>query len=91
MQIRTKFKLLVGMWLISGSILLLGAMYLTPYFLIPLFVVFGLIGFYSMSLRCPNCRKPVLFNPIKIFGKEIFIWTSWIPKKCTKCGIDLKV
>ena len=71
-----------------GSLLGLGAMYLTEAFLIPLFIVAILIGGYCMSLRCPNCRKPVLLNPV--VGARFPIWTIWIPRKCSKCGIDLK-
>ncbi len=78
----------MSIWLISGFLLLIGAMDITPYFLILLFLVLGIVGFYELSLRCPSCRKRILYNPINIFGKEIYIWTSWVPKKCTKCGID---
>lgn len=89
MNIRTKYRLSLVMWLLSGSALGLGAMYITEYFLIPLFIVTLAIGGYCISLKCPNCGKPVLHNPLQIFGMDFYIWTSRIPKKCTKCGVQL--
>ena len=75
--------------MVSGFILLFGTVYLTEYFLVPLIVVAFVLGGYCLKLKCPNCGKPVLSNPIKVFGTELRIWTSWIPKKCTKCGKGL--
>jgi hypothetical protein len=89
LKIRTKVRILLAIWIISEALLLLGAMYLTPYFLIPLFTVLGLLGYYSMSIRCPNCQKPVLFNPKRFLKREIYIWTPKIPDSCTKCGTKL--
>lgn len=89
MNIRTKYRLSIVIWFISGSILGLAAMYITKYFLIPLFVVGFVIGVYGLSLKCPNCGKRVLYNPLKIFRMEFYIWTSWIPKNCTKCNMQL--
>ena len=40
-------------------------------------------------LRCPNCKKAVLNNPITVFGVEMHIWTVRIPKNCTRCGEPL--
>lgn len=88
-SIRTKYKVITLIWLIGGSVLLLATIYLTQYFLVGLLVLFATVGLYALSLRCPNCGKRVLSNPLKIFGKQYYIWTSKVPKKCTHCGTDL--
>lgn len=88
--IRTKYRLSMITWFISGAILSLGAIYISEYFLIPLIIVLFIVGLYTLSLKCPSCGKRVLHNPVKILGMEFYIWTSWIPKYCTKCGEPLK-
>jgi len=89
MKIRTKYRITLGTWIISGFLLQLGATDITPFFLIPLFVVSGMLGCYVLNLRCPTCGKRVLHNPIRIFNRKLYMWTSWIPHNCTKCGTDL--
>jgi hypothetical protein len=89
MTVRAKFRITLLVWMVSGFILLFGTVYLTEYFLVPLIVVAFVLGGYCLKLKCPYCGKPVLYNPIKVFGTELRIWTSWIPKKCTKCGKGL--
>lgn len=89
MTVRAKFRITLMVWMVSGFILLFGTVYLTEYFLVPLIVVAFMFGVYCLKLKCPNFGKPVLHNPIKIFGTEMHIWTSWIPKKCSKCGKEL--
>ena len=84
--LRSKYRIAIFVWIVGGSILLLGTLYLTQYLLIPLIIVTFIIGGYSLSLKCPICGKPVLHNRVKIFGLELNIWTSWIPKRCTRCG-----
>ena len=58
-------------------------------FMLTFFMLFIALGFYTMSLKCPSCKKPVLNNPIHIFGVELWLTTPWMPKKCSKCGYDL--
>ena len=58
-------------------------------FIIPLIAFVFYLGFRALSLKCPSCGKPVLNNPIKLFGTEIFIITSHVPDKCTRCGTSL--
>ena len=66
------------------------AVYFSPYFVIPLVVLLLVIGLYTISLRCPHCGKRVLYNPLTILGTTIWIWTAWIPKRCTECGKELE-
>jgi hypothetical protein len=86
-RVRFKFRVVVVLWFLLGSAFLI--MYISNYFIIPLLLVTAMLGMYSLSLRCPNCGKPVLHNHIEIFGIDFYIWTSWIPKKCKKCGVEL--
>ena len=84
--VRTKYRIAIFLWFINAPALLLATLYLNQYFLIPLFAVFAIVGLYTLLLKCPRCGKKVLYNPINIFGTELWVWTSWIPKSCTQCG-----
>lgn len=47
---------------------------------------------YISRVRCPGCKKPVCWNPIRMFGFElIWWWTPFSPKHCSGCGADLRV
>lgn len=88
--LRTKYRVAIFLWFINAAALSLAALYLSAYFFIALFALFVVVGVYSLSLRCPSCGKKILYNPVNMFGAELWVWTSWIPKRCTQCGIDLK-
>ena len=75
MTVRAKFRATLLLWMVSGLIFSFGTVYLTEYFLVPLIVVAFMFGVYCLKLKCPNFGKPVLHNPIKIFGTEMHIWT----------------
>ena len=89
MNIRAKYRLLLIFWLASAASLGLGLLYITEYFIIPLAIVTFVIGGYCVFLKCPNCKKPVLNNPIKLLGISLNVWTLRIPKNCTKCDTEL--
>lgn len=88
-RIRTKYRIAIFLWFLIGPALLFGT-HMSQYFFIPLFILFIVLGLYAVLLKCPECGKSVLNNPIRVFGTEFYIWTCWIPKKCTRCGIELK-
>lgn len=90
LKLRTKFFLITVIWLGGGSVLLLMTIKLGEIFLIPLILLQIVLGGYSMFLKCPECGKPVLHNPISIFGIKFNAWTAWIPENCSKCGTELK-
>jgi hypothetical protein len=89
-SLRKRFRTIVTLWFLLGSLLLLSSMYIGGYSLIFLFLTALVFAIYCISLKCPSCGKAVLHNPIKIFGVEVYIWTAWVPKKCTKCGERLE-
>jgi hypothetical protein len=84
MTIRTKFRVAVALWVIGcAAVLGLAQPRVAQAILIPgVFVV----GLYTLALRCPRCKKPVLHNPVSVFGYRVWIWTSRIPPQCTQCG-----
>jgi hypothetical protein len=89
--VRTKYRIAIFLWLVNGSALGLGTVYVSDYFIIPLlFFLMLVIGLYTILLRCPHCAKRVLYNPFTFLGTTIWIWTSWIPKRCTRCGKELE-
>ncbi len=87
--VRVKYRLTVFLWFVNGLALLLGALYLSGFLVIPLVALFLVVGLYTMSLRCPACGKRVLYNPVRLFGVELNMWTSWIPKRYTRCGKEM--
>ncbi len=90
MKLRTKLRMAYLIWLVGGLSLLLLVLFVSNWFMVTLLGLFLGVAFYVMNLKCPNCKKPVLNNPIHIFGIELWLTTPWMPKKCTKCGHDLE-
>jgi len=95
MKIRTKFRILFFSLFFFGISSGFLSYIINPEF-IPLFglALFFLIGISAINLRCPNCNKPVLYNFYpnlsKLFyGKEKWLWTFWVPRKCQKCGTEI--
>jgi hypothetical protein len=89
MTIRMKFHIAMLTWLVGGLSLALATLLLSRYFLISLAVLMLTVGGFCLALKCPKCRKPVLNNPIRILGIELYVVTPWIPRKCTRCGAEL--
>jgi hypothetical protein len=87
--LRKNYRIIVAMWIVIGSVLMIGSAYIGEHILILLLLFTAGVGVYCLTLKCPSCGKPVLHNPVKILGNEVYIWTSWIPKTCTKCGEKL--
>ena len=86
MKIRTKRNLLIIAWFVIGLPLLFLAVEVSNLFLIPIFGLAIFVSSYTFTLRCPECKKPVSENPVNVFGKEIWMYTPWIPYLCSKCG-----
>ena len=87
--VRTKYRIAIFLWFVNALALMAGAVVISAYFIIPLVVLLTVIGLYTISLKCPYCGKRVLHNPLTIFGTTIWIWTAWVPRKCTQCGKEL--
>jgi hypothetical protein len=83
--IRRKSLTLQSLWIFGGAIFLALFLYYSNLFLIPLFLLFILTGVGMLSLTCQYCGKPIHNNPVRFFGWEIYMWTPWVPKKCSKC------
>jgi len=83
--IRKKFYLALASWMVFGMMFLYLALVYSNYFLIPLFLLFFSIGFWTLSLRCPRCNKQIILNPV-IFG--IYGYTPWLPYNCTQCDLE---
>jgi hypothetical protein len=89
-RLRAKLWMAYLAWFIGGFLHLLLVLYISKWFIITFLFLFLVIAFYVISLKCPYCKKPILNNPIHIFELEIWLTTPWMPKKCSKCGHDLK-
>ncbi len=89
-SVRAKVWAAFLIWLGVGALLLLGALYVHQGFVLALVFLQLVVGLYVMLLRCPRCKKPVLQNSIGVLGREVFIWTPWVPRCCTRCGEPLR-
>lgn len=91
-SIRKKYYIFQGLWfvvsMVSGVLLAIYAPSYLPLILLPFFIA----GIGQFMLKCPNCKKPISFNPIRLFGKNI-IWTitANIPRNCSRCKYDLTI
>jgi len=75
----------------GGFLLGLLTVEVSEWFVVPLVLLVIGGGLLLMQrFRCPQCNKPVLINPIRILGTEIWICTVLPPPKCSKCGAELK-
>jgi len=79
LSVRTRFYGALLGWVIYGFFLLGFSDRLRPYMLLFLFGGVAAFGGYVISLRCPNCRKPIGQHPIGF-------WTPWTPDHCRHCG-----
>ena len=89
LRIQSKLGIAAALWIIGGLALVLLSLTVSNYFIVPLLLLFASIGFYASNLRCPNCAKPVLYNPVRIFGKSVYVWGVFVPQQCTDCGTRL--
>ncbi len=44
---------------------------------------------YAFSVKCPNCRMPVLLKQHTFLGAEFYTWSLLTPGKCRHCGHPL--
>ena len=42
-------------------------------------------GIYLVTLRCPNCGRPIFKRRGQVAGVEVDYWGGWIPKTCSGC------
>jgi hypothetical protein len=87
LRARYKFALLV--FLTNEAAFIFLSLYVSEFFLATAFVVLFIFGFYAISLKCPVCGKPVLYNPVNNLGIEMYAYTPTIPSNCSKCGTKL--
>jgi hypothetical protein len=43
-------------------------------------------GLLAMTIRCANCRKPVIKRRIKLLGIDLVYWSLPLRKTCAWCG-----
>jgi hypothetical protein len=90
MSLRIKLRILLWLWMIGGSLFSLCILYISHWFIVPLLILFLVVGVGGMLLKCPQCHRPATYNPINLLGLTVWMWTPWIPIKCSKCRNELK-
>ena len=89
MSIRTKAIVVVVAWPLLGFPLVVATAALSSWFLLILVPLFIALGVLSLTLKCPNCRWPVLNRKVHVAGFEPVFATPFAPRRCTNCGWDL--
>jgi hypothetical protein len=90
MSLRRKGQLFILVGFMVGPLLIWLSMSsrVSPNLLLAFVVVYTSLAFI---LRCPVCRKPIMWNPLCKVGRlRIFSWTVEIPRKCSRCGASLE-
>jgi hypothetical protein len=62
------------------------------YYVLALLIILLLLsyGIVAIKLRCPKCNGFRLRTSLEILGQKFYVWTFWIPKKCSRCGYTLR-
>jgi hypothetical protein len=79
-----RYRLAVFSWPIIG-LTTASILDLSPWAIIVCFVEMLVLGGYSISIRCPECGKPV-GELVSGWG-----WNAFASSRCGKCGHDLSV
>ena len=88
-KMRNRVRLTTLLFVSNGLALLLAAHLLSKLFLFGLVILLVVCGSYVLSLRCAQCRNPVVHNPTNFLGVRMWMYTSWVPDQCSKCGSPL--
>ena len=87
--LRAKYRFAMMAFIMNELVFILLSIYISPLFFFAMIAVLFLIGIYVINLKCPVCGKPVLYNPTKIYGIDMYAYTVTIPPQCTQCGNPL--
>ena len=88
-MLRNRVRLTTLLFVANGLALLLGALMISQFFLIALLVLLVICGGYVLSLRCPNCGNRVIYNPVDFLGVKMWMYTPWVPERCSQCTYPL--
>ena len=89
-SLRARLAALLLIWFLGGISLLYMATFISQWYIVAvlIFAVAHAISAHHL-LKCPKCRKNVTLNLVKIGGIEIWLYTPWIPEKCSHCGEEI--
>lgn len=88
-SIQHKIFIAIAIWITGGLLFAFLALTVSKWFLVLTSLLFLSIGVYTITLKCPKCHKPVIYNPVYFFGLEIWVYGIKVPEKCSKCGQPL--
>ncbi len=89
MNRRTKCNLVLLAWLAGFFLVGFGVWkFQAGHLMILIYLGVSMIIYmlYAFFARCPQCRKPILLRPRRIFGIEIYTWSIVAPLNCRHCG-----
>lgn len=85
--VRLRIRMALVAWLTLGPALLYLTLEVSRVYVLALIALIAFVPIYAMTRKCPNCAKPLLYNPVK-FGDSLtlWMWTPDAPAQCSKCG-----
>ena len=86
MTLRQKYWMSTAVWMSVAFLLMLLATLVSPWFIAAVIALMFAIGFYTMNLRCPQCKHPILRGG----DRDFWTWKAWVPERCVKCGSQLQ-
>lgn len=49
----------------------------------------GPLGFTFTYDTYVSGHAEAVYNPVSVLGLDLWIWTSWVPTQCSRCGVTL--
>lgn len=74
--------------MLTGFCLVLAAMYLSAWFVVPLFAIAFGAHLILRRIVCPNCGAPLTFEGNRLVDR-FAPPSGWMRKTCAACGWDL--
>ena len=87
--VRSKCRFALLVFVSNEMFFIFLSIYISQVFIILALIVLIVCGFYIITLKCPVCGKPVLYNPVNNLGIKMHAYTVTIPENCTQCGMQL--
>lgn len=85
-SLRRRVILFELLGVVTLVLLLAGTSLLPRTFAIAFAVGFVLLALYLMTLRCPNCRYPLLKRERRTSIGHLTVWMGWPARRCSRCG-----
>jgi hypothetical protein len=88
--LRSKYRFALLVFVVNEAFFGFLSLYVSQLFLIGVIGILVVFGIFAITLKCPVCGKPVLYNRVNNLGIDMYAYTLTIPRNCTQCGTKLE-